>query len=90
MTVPMISARFAARCHDGGGGTRIGRSPRFVAFSFGLALLGAVALRGRRGELLGRLLELVPLGVDPDGLVLVTALLLHPAPLLPRRHGGLA
>src|SRR4029079_14422070 len=50
----------------------------------------AVALLGFRFRVLGRLLELVPFGVDPDGLVLVAALLLHPAPLLPRRHGGLA
>src|SRR5206468_12419742 len=50
--------------------------------------LGAVTLLGRRrDELFGRLVELVPLGVDPDGLVLVPAFLLCPAPLLPRGHG---
>src|SRR5436190_11262428 len=52
--------------------------------------LGGIALLRRSGELLGRLVELVPLGIDPDGLVLVPAFLLRPAPLLPRGHGGLA
>src|SRR5262249_34762354 len=51
-----------------------------------LGLRSVCALLGRRrDELLGRVLDLVALGVQPDGLVLVAALLRHPAPLLPGR-----
>jgi hypothetical protein len=56
-------------------------------FRPGLRLV-AVSFLGCCGDALGRLLELVSLGVDPDGLVLVPTLLLHPAALLPRRHEG--